>query len=718
MKLKVLTAVLFLLASFTLHSQNIDSLLVVARNTKNDSVSISKLNIAGYFCIFRDADKAYKILHEARKKAIRTKRNYNYVEVSNTLGVYHDMTGSKDSAGYYFDKALQMSRKNRYLNLQVRSTNNLGMLNWNRGRFNDALSFFLKALEINENVPEGPTKTSKSTMYSNIGLIYQEMNLYEKALGYHKMAYDFRILKNRRQELSTSLNNMGICYERLGRRAEAVTSYKEGLRIAKEFNPVEYYKILENYSGILIEQEQYNEAVAYLLESLNRPPEILMTSQTKLFIYAGLANAYVNLQQPDVAVKYGTLGLGILEQEPDLAINSGDVYMSLSRAYYMLGDIDKGHTYSEAFGKTTRDRFSSENASEIAKMEVKYETAKKEKVIAESRLQLLRAEAEAHNMEIQIAENEAMLLRNEVDAEKKEKLIAMNRAKLLKSEAESGRKGKLIAENRAKLLETEAEVRNKNYMFMISLCFIGFLSVIGYLIYRQQRLRTTQLEKEFELKTALALIENQNKLQEQRLTISRDLHDNIGAQLTFIISTLDSLKYRLHDNIPAVGNKLEGISNFTRQTIIELRDTIWAMNTKHITFEDLRVRILNFLEKAQEANEDINFEFKIDPTLIDLELSSVTGMNVYRTIQEAINNTIKHSDATTMEIIVFDDSNAVSIIIRDNGKGFDRANILPGNGLQNMEKRIEDIGGTLNFTSGENEGTLIEIHLQKQVQSA
>lgn len=717
MNLKYL--IVFLIAcTVTARSQNIDSLLVAARTAKNDSVSITKLNLAGYYAIFRDAGKAFRILHEARSKAQRTHRTYNLAEVTNTLGVYHDVTANRDSAGFYFSRALQMSRNGRYRYLEVRSTNNLGMLNWNRGKFNEALTYFLKALEINEKLPDKPGKTPDSSMLNNIGLIYQEMNLFAKALAYHEKAYSYRLAKNKKHELPISLNNMGICLERLGKRTQAETTYLEGIKLAKTENRTEYYKLLENYSGILIDKADYNGAVALLQESLNRPAEMPFPPKTKLSNNSNLANAYINLLQPENAVKYAQTGLAILKEHPELEMYAEDLYLSASRAYYMMGDVSNGHIFSQQFAKNTRSRFSRENAAEMADLEIRYETEKKEKQIAEGRLQLLRAAAEVHANESIIAQQEADLLKSEAAAERKEKLIAVNRTKLLKSEAESGRKGRLIAENKATLLQAEANARNKNFMFMIALCFIGFLSVIGYLIYRQQRLKNRQLQKEYELKTALAEIENQNRLQEQRLSISRDLHDNIGAQLTFIISTLDSLKFRLPENIPAVGNKIEGISNFTRQTIVELRDTIWAMNTKQITFEDLKIRIMNFIEKAQQANEGIDFRFTISPLLADMELTSVTGMNIYRIIQEAINNTIKHADATTVEVNVFDDSNGISITISDNGKGFTRAGLPLGNGLFNMEKRAEGIGGTLTVTSEINNGTFIKINLQRQMQIA
>jgi signal transduction histidine kinase len=132
------------------------------------------------------------------------------------------------------------------------------------------------------------------------------------------------------------------------------------------------------------------------------------------------------------------------------------------------------------------------------------------------------------------------------------------------------------------------------------------------------------------------------------------------------------------------------------------------MNNNEITFEDLESRINNFVGKAKEAKDEIQFSFQTDANLKDIQLTSIEGMNIYRTIQEAVNNAIKYSQATTIAIVVKKTETQIQITIQDNGIGFDEVTIQKGNGLQNMQKRIEDIGGAFNLISS-NEGTEIKI---------
>lgn len=262
------------------------------------------------------------------------------------------------------------------------------------------------------------------------------------------------------------------------------------------------------------------------------------------------------------------------------------------------------------------------------------------------------------------------------------------------------------------LLEKEIEVQQSRMKLIVSFGLIGMTIVVGYFVYRQQKLKLKQQEQEFELKNAISEIETQNKLHEQRLTISRDLHDNIGAQLTFIISSVDNLKFGFPGMEQKIQNKLNVISDFTKMTIIELRDTIWAMNANEFRFDDLSARIFNFIEKAKSAKSEIQYKITIDEQVKQLKFSSLEGVNLYRTLQEAINNAIKYSECTELNVQVTRQDSILMIQIFDNGIGFDIETIDFGNGLYNMKKRIEDIGGEIQIDSLVHKGTCISIYLK------
>ena len=281
-------------------------------------------------------------------------------------------------------------------------------------------------------------------------------------------------------------------------------------------------------------------------------------------------------------------------------------------------------------------------------------------------------------------------------------------------EFETEKKEKEILQQRAQLAEKELEVKQKNYAIFGSLGLALVLGLLGYLLYNQQKLKNDQLQKEGELKTALAKIETQNKLQEQRLRISRDLHDNIGSQLTFIISSIDNLKYGFKDMGEKLSGKLVGISSFTTQTIYELRDTIWAMNKNNITFEDLQSRIINFIDNAKLTSAETKFSFSINKNVHQGHtFTSVQGMNIYRIIQEAVNNSIKYAKATEVEVVI-SENNGFYFKIKDDGIGFVEDQVELGNGINNMKKRARDLKGTFTISSSDKKGTSITVIIPEQ----
>ncbi|MFK5986804.1 MAG: ATP-binding protein, partial [Pseudomonadota bacterium] len=150
-------------------------------------------------------------------------------------------------------------------------------------------------------------------------------------------------------------------------------------------------------------------------------------------------------------------------------------------------------------------------------------------------------------------------------------------------------------------------------------------------------------------------------------------------------------------------------SSFTTQTIYELRDTIWAMNKTQITFEDLQSRITNFINNAKSATSKTEFTFEIDKDLNQkIIFTSVQGMNIYRIIQEAVNNSIKYAKASEVKVMI-SENNGFHIEITDDGIGFAEDQVALGNGINNMKKRTRDLNGSFAISSSVKKGTAIKV---------
>jgi signal transduction histidine kinase len=269
---------------------------------------------------------------------------------------------------------------------------------------------------------------------------------------------------------------------------------------------------------------------------------------------------------------------------------------------------------------------------------------------------------------------------------------------------ETEKKEKEIALQKARLAQVALEVKQRNYLLFALAFVIIFIISGGLYIYKQQKFKQEKLLQEALLKDQIANITLTNKLQEERLRISRDLHDNIGSQLTFIISALDNVSFLLKNADEAVAKRIKQINLFTTDTISQLRDTIWAMNKEHITSEDLKSRIINYISRLDLPQAPtINFNDNLSP---EIAYKSIQGMNIFRVIQEATNNALKHAKASEINIHLSENSNHLFVTIADDGMGYD-GSLQGNNGLINMKKRIEEINGELKIESNPGKGTKV-----------
>ena len=173
-------------------NNKIDSLYHIIKTTKNDSIKVDTYNKLAWKYIFNDKEKALTILNETEKQALKTNQKFGYNTFLNNKGIFFDVNGSYDSAKIYFEKSVQFSIKNKFPVQEQNSYNNLGMFAWNKGNYQEALAYFFKALALAEINQKKDPNLKIDAPLNNIGLIYQEMELYEKAIPYHQKALKIR----------------------------------------------------------------------------------------------------------------------------------------------------------------------------------------------------------------------------------------------------------------------------------------------------------------------------------------------------------------------------------------------------------------------------------------------------------------------------------------------------------------------------------------------
>lgn len=251
------------------------------------------------------------------------------------------------------------------------------------------------------------------------------------------------------------------------------------------------------------------------------------------------------------------------------------------------------------------------------------------------------------------------------------------------------------------ILEQQAQAKQKN----IWLLLISSIALIGLLLFRNQVLKSKQQKNQAKLEKELLQEQSNYKIQEQRLDISRELHDNVGAQLTFMISILDNLKSSTVQFDEAIDKKMDTLTNFANKSISELRDTIWVLNSKKLSLSELKSRMLNFIKDAGESVDTIRFKFDFD-IQNDVQLSSKQAINLYRILQEIVNNAIKHANAKDISVTISQLANELKITISDNGIGFDyESKKKKSFGLTNIQNRMQEIHGSLDVESHEMKGT-------------
>jgi two-component sensor histidine kinase len=198
------------------------------------------------------------------------------------------------------------------------------------------------------------------------------------------------------------------------------------------------------------------------------------------------------------------------------------------------------------------------------------------------------------------------------------------------------------------------------------------------------------------------------RVAEMRARIARDLHDDIGANLTRIAVLAEVV--RRQDAMPAaVDAPLSSIANVARQSMTSMGEIVWTVNPNRDRVGDLAQRMR---EHAGEvfASGEVSLTFDVPELLKDLRLRADVRRDVYLVFKEASNNAARHSGCSRFSVEIRRTRRELVMTIADDGRGFD-VRAADGNGLSNMRRRLALLGGKCALRSRPGSGTEIVVEI-------
>ena len=223
--------------------------------------------------------------------------------------------------------------------------------------------------------------------------------------------------------------------------------------------------------------------------------------------------------------------------------------------------------------------------------------------------------------------------------------------------------------------------------------------------------RTAQLSAEIELRERT---ERRHALDQERARIANDLHDDLGANLTQIIFLSERVEVARNDG-QDVTRWFDRIPATARRTIQSLDEIVWAINPRHDSLESLANYLSQF---AQEYLTLAGLRCVLDVPMVlpSLPLSAEVRHNLLLATREALQNSVTHAAATEVRLTLKLDDEGVTITIADNGNGFDVDSVsATGNGLRNIRRRLEAVGGRREISSRPGQGTVVTLFVPQKL---
>ncbi|CAD0002468.1 ATP-binding protein [Flavobacterium chungangense] len=610
----------------------------VIMSQPDDSLKrVNLFKVANRYFNMRDWNNYNKTVKIVLEKAQKAKDSVSMSKAYIYLGDYYSSQTSSDSAFAFYYKAekLYLATDDFYNLAKTRLSK--ALLQYNEGDFYGSEKAIFNALRV---VKGKNNNDILYEAYNLLGILYNELGEYEKAIEFHNKAIasiDDKIIPVEFQSKATSLNNIGFVYQNLSDYKKANFYFQEGLKEKNLFN-------------------QKPELYAILLDNL-------AYSQFKLNETSQLPNLFYKALKIRDSLQ---LTAGITASK-----------MHLSEYFASVKDTAKALHYSN------------------------------QALIVSRRTKNFR--------NVLVALKQLSLIQPEKASKFSEDYIKLNDS-LQKAERKMGDKFTRIEyeTNEIKSENSSLEIQNRTLVYVFS---FFLLIVLFFYIYKTQQARNRELL--FKQQQQIAnediynlMISQQNAIETMRIRekkkVAQELHDGVLGRMFGVRISLDSLD-KLDEETAADKRKKYLLE--LKEIEQDIREISHDLNKEKSGLINNFVAILEKLFQNQINTFSAKLIYNIDSNIKWDLVSNVVKINLYRIIQEALQNANKYAEAKTISVEFKSEINYLVLSISDDGVGFNTHKTKKGIGLQNIVQRTAECNGNVDIHSAKSEGTSIIVKI-------
>lgn len=673
------------------------------------------------------------------------------------IGIVQAATGGYEDAVACFTRSAALAAAAGSLDAEVAAHNNLGSILTNLGRHDEALMHLSQAMALQERMGQSE---ADANILTNIGNIHLARQQYDKALDYYQRAV---VLRERHADsvgLAKALNNIGTVYLKIGFHDTALAYYQRTLAIREAAGDRRGVSSVLNNIGLIYKSRGDHEAA---LDCFRRTLAVATERNDR----SGMAASHINtahalreLGRHVEAMQSYNAGLALAREIGELQWVQ-NALAGLGELHAERGDFWQAWLYQQQYQIVHDSLLSETNVRSLNELAIKYESERQARRIAaleherslqgvelelerqrgavqhlelqraaeqldlqklladriRQQAQLIARRSEIQRLQLQYRGTELSLMRAQLRTEQQERALRQQELTIVTRERE----------HHASAARAAGRERNILLLSLALLLAIGYLAIARIRGRRIEAALRAEAAEARELEARVELAHRERDLQrhfttrliesgeQERRRLAMELHDGIGQELLVIANQAE---LGLMDGTAASADEtLRRIGALSQKVIEDLRRVSRDLRPVQLERAGFTETLRDVLEQVASATS-LRVQEEIEN--IDGLLPRTQEIHLFRIVQEALTNIVRHAQAQTATVRVACEDGCITMRITDDGRGFDAAAVASrrysgaGLGLEGMRERVYMLEGELRIRSSAGAGTVVDVQVPLQ----